>query len=83
MNLLNKSVITAITSVLFMTSAQSMASSGCYMGETDGSQWLESIIEPDKPLFIDYNTSTWGEIEKFDFDFGYDVSSFGDGKRNR
>ncbi|CAH6836046.1 conserved exported hypothetical protein [Vibrio chagasii] len=72
MNLINKSVIAAITSALVMTSTHSMASSGCYFGETDGSQWLESVIEPNKPLLINYNTSAWNEIEKFDFDFGYD-----------
>ncbi|MCW1891345.1 hypothetical protein OK016_28030 [Vibrio chagasii] len=71
MNLINKSVIATQLSQCISNDINSVvASSGCYfVGETDVAlSGLESVIEPNKPLLINYNTSHGDkEIEKFDF----------------
>ncbi|MEZ9473013.1 hypothetical protein [Vibrio lentus] len=72
MKLSKKSSLTLIINSLLLASTSAMASSGCFSGETDGSQWLESVIEPQNPILIHYNSDAWDDIEKFQFDFGYD-----------
>ena len=49
----------------------SQASTGCFSGDTDGSQWLEKTILMNPPVLVNYNSSTWATIEKFEFDFGH------------
>lgn len=72
MRSLKKKFATVAVGIALLTPHVSLASTGCYWGETDGSEWLESVVVPHPPLFIDYNTSSWSQIESFHFDFGHE-----------
>ncbi|MGF1687144.1 hypothetical protein L4C36_10680 [Photobacterium japonica] len=48
------------------------AVAGCFMGETDDSEWIEHTITFSSPLKLDYNTRNWDDIHHFQFDFGYE-----------
>lgn len=71
MRLFKKTIIAALFGTALLTSQASLASTGCYMGDTDGSEWLESVVVPETPLFIDYNSSSWDQVEAVNFDFGH------------
>lgn len=69
MNNKNTLAIALLSTVFWAPSA--LASTGCFYGETDGSQWLEQTIDLNPAVVIDYNSSRWEDVQSFQFDFGH------------
>lgn len=66
---MNKKSLYSIA-LLVCFSAPLFAQTGCYSGDTDGSQWFEKTIEFNPAITLNYNSNRWDDILKFDFDFG-------------
>ncbi|CEO41938.1 hypothetical protein [Photobacterium kishitanii] len=64
-----KTLVFSIT-LSFFWSNLSLASTGCFNGETDGSQWIEQTINLNPSVIIDYNSSRWSDVKSFKFNFG-------------
>lgn len=69
---MNKFFFVALSCAIASVPTVAQAGKGCFSGETDGSQWLEKTIELNPGAIINYNSSRYGDVQSFVFDFGHE-----------